>query len=156
MKSFYCILRGLPTLSILCFILGGSCLHIGSIPFLPSFYLIPTYYWIIFRPQDVPLWSLFCIGLLYDSLMRGELLFSSILLMVSWIFGRYMRPLLIPHNFLFIWSGFAVYSLAYTSVYTLFMVGSLLFIQSWIYGILLYPILTWLLSYLHLRIRVYV
>jgi hypothetical protein len=156
MKFLFLTLRGLPVFSIICFIMGGSCLHIGQAPFLPAFYLIPTYYWIIFRPQDLPLWSLFFVGLLYDSLMKGELLLSSILLMLSWVFGQHIRPFLIPHSFFFIWGAFAIYSLVYTSLYALFVGGTPLVMLSWIYGVLLYPFITWLLSSLHLRVRLYV
>lgn len=153
MKLLPYLLKCIPFLSVLVLIMGGSSLRIGGNPLLPGLFLIPVYYWIVFRPQGLSLWSLFGIGLFYDSLMGYELGLSSLLLMLSAFCGQYIRPLLISHSFSLIWGTFCLYSFVYLLLYGLW--GGTLF-ASWIYAIILYPLITWILSYLHLRLRSYV
>lgn len=149
-------LKVLPFFSVLLVIIGGCSLRIGIYPLLPALFLIPTYYWLVFRPDWLPLWSLFGIGIFYDSLMGYELGFSSLLLMLSAFLGQYVRPLLNPHRFLLIWGAFALYSLGYIILYGILTHGRLPLFVSWIYGVILYPLIAWIINHFHLRLQAYV
>ncbi len=155
MKSLLFFLKAFPSLSVLFLLMGGCSSTIGGYSLLPSFFLIPVYYWLVFRPDWLPLWSLFGIGLFYDALMGYELGFSSLLLMGSSFLGQYTRPLLNPHRFLLIWGAFGIYSLGYIFVFGFFISGGLPLLVSWMYGVILYPLIAWLLSHLHLRLQSY-
>lgn len=156
MKSLHRFLKTLPFLSVLFMIMGCCGLSLGGYPLLPGLFLIPIYYWLVYRPHWLPLWSLFGIGLFYDALLRDELGFSCLLLMGSAFLGQYIRPLLNPDQFFLIWGGFSIYSLGYMILYGSFSSGSLPLLVSWIYGVILYPILAWALNHLHVRLQSYV
>jgi rod shape-determining protein MreD len=153
MKTLLQTLKTLPLFTVLFIILGGCSLRIGEYPLLPALFLIPIYYWLIFRPDWLPLWSLFGIGIFYDALMGSELGFSSLLLVMSAIAGHYARPLLFPQHFFLIWGSFCCYSACYLILYGLLVSGGLPLFISWIYGIVLYPLVAWILSHLHLRLQ---
>jgi rod shape-determining protein MreD len=155
MKAFSLFFKTLPFFSVFIIILGGCVLRMGGYPLLPAAFLIPIYYWLVFRPDWLPLWSLFLIGLFYDALMGHNLGFSSLLLIVSAFLGQYSRPLLSAHSFLFIWAAFCLYSLGYVAFYGFFASVGLPLFLSWIYGIILYPLVAWGLSRLHLRLHSY-
>ncbi|MBA3813838.1 MAG: rod shape-determining protein MreD [Alphaproteobacteria bacterium] len=156
MKIFLHTLKTLPFLTVLFIILGGCSLRIGNYPLLPALFLIPIYYWLIFRPDWLPLWSLFGIGIFYDALMGSELGFSSLLLVLSGLIGYYIRPILSSQHFFLIWGIFCCYSLCYLMIYGLLFSGGWALLFSWAYGIVLYPLVAWSLSHLHLRLQSYV
>jgi len=156
MKSFYGFFKVFPCLSVLVFIMGGSSLSIGPFPLLPVFFLIPIYYWVVFRPDLLPLWSLLGIGFFYDSLLGYSLGLSSFLLILSASLGQYVRPFLSPHNFILTWMIFCLYSLGYVLLYGLLVSGGTSLFVSWAYGVILYPLLAWGLSHLHLWLQSYV
>jgi rod shape-determining protein MreD len=135
--------------------MGGCTIRLEGYPLLPAFFLIPVYYWLVFSPNWLPLWSLFGIGLFYDALIGYELGFSSFLLMLSAFLAQYIRPLLSSYQFPLIWGAFAIYSLGYLVCYGIFFPSYFPLAVSWMYGIILYPLVTWVLSHLHLRIQYY-
>lgn len=156
MKSLLYSLKILPFVSVLLIIMGACSLRIGAYPLLPALFLIPIYYWLLFRPDWLPLWSLFGVGLFYDTLMGSELGISSLFLMLSNLAGYYIRPFLNPQHFFLTWGCFCFYSLCYLSLYGLLVSGGIPFLFSWVYGIILYPLIAWGLSHLHLRLQFYV
>lgn len=156
MKIFLSSLKVIPFFSIFFLLLMGCSLRIGGNPLFPVLFLIPIYYWFIFRPDWVPLWSLFGIGFFYDTLMGSQLGVSSLLLSLSAIVGYRVRPLLTPHHFFLIWGSFCFYSLCYVILYGCLVSGGLPLLFSWVYGIILYPLIAWVLSHLHLRLQSYV
>lgn len=156
MKIFLHALKTLPFFTVLFLIMGGCSLRIGEYPLLPTLCLIPIYYWLIFRPDWLPLWSLFGIGIFYDALMGSEIGFSSLLLILSTVAGHYLRPLLYPQHFFVIWGSFCCYSLCYLILYGLLVSAWVPFLFSWIYGVVLYPLIAWVLSHLHLRLQSHV
>lgn len=155
MRPFRYVFKTLPLFSVLIILMGGCTIRIGGYPLLPAFFLIPIYYWLIFRPDWLPLWSLFGIGLFYDSLMGYELGVSSLLLMMSSILGPYARPLISSLHFPLIWGAFGVYSLGYLILYGFFVSGGFPLVFSWVYGVVLYPPVAWVLSRLHIRLQAY-
>ncbi len=156
MKPFHHLLKIIPFLSVLFLVTGGTSLRLAAYPLLPALYLIPVYYWIVFRPEGLPLWSLFGMGLFYDGLMGNELGVSSVLLMLSGVVGPYVRPFLISYSFPLIWAAFGVYSFIFLFLYGLFLGGGGALLVSWFYGVVLYPPFAWILSHLSLRLRSYV
>lgn len=156
MKIFLHSLKSLPFFSVLFIIMGGCSLQIGGHPLLPALFLIPVYYWLIFRPDWLPLWSLLGIGIFYDTLMGSSLGLSSLLLMLSTIASLYIRPLLNPQRFYDVWGGFCFYSLCYLMFYGVFVSGGFPLVFSWIYGVVLYPLIAWGLSHMHVRLQAYV
>lgn len=153
MKFILNLTKILPFLTVIFTIMGGSNLTIGSYPLLPSLFLIPIFYWLVFRPDWLPLWALFIIGLFYDSLLGECLGYTSLLLIASYSLIQYIRPLLSPHHFFSIWGTFGLYSLGYIVLYGFFVSASLPLLISWIYGLILYPMGAWILSLLHLRLQ---
>lgn len=155
MRSFHLFFKTLPFFSILFILMIGCTLCIAGYPLLPALFLIPVYYWLVFRPDWLPLWSLFGIGLFYDALMGNELGLSSLLLMLSFFAGQYVRPFLSSHHFPLIWGAYVLYSFSYLILYGVVVSGELPLLVSWIYGVILYPLGAWILSHLHLRLRSY-
>jgi rod shape-determining protein MreD len=156
MKIWSYFLKTLPLYSLLFPIIGGANLRMGNYPLLPALFLIPVYYWLVFRPDWVPLWSFFIVGLFYDALMGTELGISSLLLMVSTLVSHYMRPFLTPHSFMLMWGTFGFYSFCYMLLYGILTSGGWPLVFSWIYGLLFYPLFSWALSYLHMRLEPHV
>lgn len=153
MKILPRLYHGVPFLSLLGFLFTGSSLKIGGFPLLPTFFLAPLYYWILFRPDDLPLWSLWGLGLIYDALLGNPLWVSPLLLIASWIGGQYARPLVASYKFPLLWVIFCLYSFVYLFFYNLGVRGGIAFFVSWIYGVCLYPLIASLLSVLHVRLR---
>lgn len=156
MRSTHRLLKTLPFFSIIFTIMVGCSLRIEGYPLLPALFLIPVYYWLVFRPDWLSPWALFVIGLFYDSLFGNELGCSSILLVLSSILGHYIRPFLSPHHFFSTWGAFGLYSFGYLTFYGFFVSGGVPLFISWGYGLLLYPLVAWVLSHLHLRLQSYV
>lgn len=150
MKPLRYALTALPSLTILAALLVGCSLRIGGYPLLPAVFLIPVFYWLIFRPDWVPLWSLFGIGVFYDALLGNWLGSSSLLLILSAFASLQIRPLLSSQNFILIWATYCCYSFCYLLLYGL---GDISLLVSWGYGIILYPPLAWALGHLHLRLQ---
>ncbi len=152
-KSLYHII---PFLTVLVLIIWGGALRLGGYPLLPSLFLIPIFYWLVFRPKWLPLWSLCCLGVIYDALMGHEIGLTSLLLMTSAIASHFLRPYLSPDQFMLTWGAYAAYSFVYTVLYALLSSGGLPLFVSWIYGIIVYPLLSWALSHVYVRIQVHV
>ena len=149
-------LKCCPTVCVLFLILWGCSVQVNGYPLLPALYLIPVYYWLIFRPSWLPIASLVGIGLFYDALMGRELGLSSALLLFSSYALSYGHLLLGQHGFYLTWVLFSVYSFVCLGIYGLYGTHLVPLCGSWLYGILLYPFITWGLSHLHLRLRSYV
>jgi len=156
MKIISVCLRFIPFLTIVFTMFVGCTLRIAGTPLCPALFLIPSYYWILFRPDWSLLWSLFAAGLFYDSLMGYTLGLSSFLLLLSAFLGQYIRPLVITYYFPFVWGGFGLYSFGYLIVYGFSIEGNLMLVLSWLYSLMLYPIVAWWLSHLQNRLPSYV
>lgn len=148
-------LKTLPFFSILCLMAEGSHLTLSGYPLLPALFLIPLYYWTMYTPSLLPLWSLLGLGLFYDTLLKHPLGFTSLLLLGTALLAQYVRPYLTSYHFPVIWCTFCLYSLTYFFLHYLFLSGEMFPFVSWVYGILLYPSLTWIFTRLYLRLRVY-
>lgn len=74
-------------------------------PMLP---LASVYYWGVHRPDLMPMWLIFLVGLLHDVLTDSPIgLHAAILLLCQWILLR-QRRFLIGQPFAILWLGYAV------------------------------------------------
>lgn len=156
MKFASAFLKTLPFFSVILILIMGCSIRIGEYPVMPALFLIPIYYWLVYYPKFLSLAALFVIGLFYDTLMGQELGLSSLLLMISALLGKKIRPLLSPNQFLLIWCEFGLYSFGYIFIYGFFAPNHFSQFMTWVYGCLLYPLIAWILSHFHLRIQAYV
>lgn len=153
---FSICLKGIPTICVVVFILCGCSLQADNMPLLPALYLIPVYYWLVFRPEWLPIGSLLGIGFFYDGIMGRELGLSAALLLFSSFALSYGRLFLGHHGFYVMWALFCVYSCVCLGIYGLYGASFYPLAVSWISSIVLYPLLMWCLSYVHLRLQSYV
>lgn len=149
-------LKIIPFFTVVFMMMGGCLLSIGGHPLLPAFFLIPIYYWLVFRPDWLPLWGLMVAGLIYDTLMGNEMGFDSLLLMLSAFLALYIRPFLTSYRFPLIWVAFGIYSFGYLILYGLFHTGISSLFASWIYVVALYPLVARILNHIHLTLQAYV
>lgn len=141
----------IPILTIFFSILFGGYMTLGGQPLLPSFLLIFAFYWIICRPDLVPIWSLFLIGIFYDVLMMHPIGLTSTFLIISYFVLVRIRHILKPDKFYLFWGSYAVYSLSYLSLYALFTFTFIPSLMSWILALCLYPLVSWSLSNFQIR-----
>ena len=73
-------------------------------PMLP---LASIYYWGVHRPDLMPMWLIFTIGLLHDVLTDSPIgLHAAILLLCQWVLLR-QRRFLVGRPFVVLWGGYA-------------------------------------------------
>lgn len=77
-------------------------------PVFPDIILIAIYYWAVYRPDLLPFWMVFLIGLLQD-LLSGDALGVSSLVFLA-VYGAVVaqRRFFISRSFMMIWAGFIV------------------------------------------------
>ncbi len=107
--------RGLApfTMTLLLVIVGMLPWGLPSLsPVLPSVALIAVYYWSVHRPELMPLWAVFVIGLFQD-LMHGGALGAGIIMLLSvqLIVTRQHR-FFASASFMLIWSVFILLAAA--------------------------------------------
>lgn len=159
MHFFRYIIR-LITPAFLCLL----CIILSLIPnqipywssFFPMFDLLFLYFWCVYRPQLMPLWFVFVLGIIQDAvygtftdsnlnIIMGTTSFILILYRTSTIS---QQKVLIKERFIMVWLGFLVLSLAAVFLeWLLFMIFSGQFYWShklliqWAITVLLYPVL---------------
>jgi len=80
------------------------------LPFLP---LAAVYYWCIFKPNLMPVWAVFLLGLLEDILSGGPLGMMALLLLLVRIFVLQQGRRFLEREFLFSWLVFLVVALIF-------------------------------------------
>lgn len=103
-------------LSLLLVLFGAAPLYAPYYgPVAPVLPLIAVYYWSVHRPDLMPFWLVFLIGLLQDILTAGPTgLWAMILLACQWLLMG-QRRFVVGRPFLLIWLGFvAVAAMALT------------------------------------------
>ncbi|MDX1711353.1 MAG: rod shape-determining protein MreD [Rhodovibrionaceae bacterium] len=88
----------------------------GFAPVMPALAVIAVYYWAVHRPDLLPIWAVFGIGLFSD-LLRGEGLGVGVLLVLL-VYGIVVsqRRFFVSRSFLVIWFGFTLVALASSSL----------------------------------------
>jgi rod shape-determining protein MreD len=77
-------------------------------PWLP---LIAVYFWSAHRPDLLPVWAVFLLGLFCDLATGGPLGISSIALMLVQLAVKSQRRHILPQPFIVQWSFFAVFAI---------------------------------------------
>ncbi|HKY95733.1 MAG TPA: rod shape-determining protein MreD [Kiloniellales bacterium] len=76
-------------------------------PWLP---LIAVYFWSAHRPDLLPVWAVFLLGVFCDLATGGPLGVSSVTLMLAQVAVKSQRRHLLPQPFIVQWSFFAVFA----------------------------------------------
>lgn len=82
----------------------------GFGPIAPWLPLIAVYFWSAHRPDLLPVWAVFLLGLFCDLASGGPLGVSSVALMLVQLAVKSQRRHILPHPFIVQWSFFAVFA----------------------------------------------
>lgn len=120
-------------------------------PVMPALGLTAIYYWAVFRPDLLPVWLVFLLGLLQD-LLTGMPLGVSVLAMVAMhLFVSSQRRIFVNASFLMLWVVFALFSASALAL--AWLAGSLLagaladprlLLLQYVLTVGVYPCLAWL------------
>jgi rod shape-determining protein MreD len=80
----------------------------GYAALTPAFTLMAAYHWTIYRPDLLPPWVLFGIGLAEDLLTGGPVGVSALLLLLTHAAVLNNRRYFVNRGFTFVWAGFTV------------------------------------------------
>ena len=78
----------------------------GLSPIVPSLGLIAVYYWVIHRPDLMPIWAIFLIGVVHDLLAGGPLGASSLVFLAVHAVIAAQRRVFAGASFFLIWTMF--------------------------------------------------
>lgn len=122
----------------------------------PDLAMMTVFYWAIYRPDLLPKWAVFLVGLFQD-LLSGALigLNVAILLIVHYV-GLSQRRTFIGKPFVVAWFGFMVLALGVGAFYWLTLAalsGTIVFAHAVLFQYLLtfasFPLMSWLLVRAH-------
>jgi rod shape-determining protein MreD len=74
----------------------------------PSLTLIAIYYWMVFRPDLMPTFGVFVLGVVADALAGAPLGVSSLVYMLAQLLVLNQRRVLVGQPFWILWCGFAL------------------------------------------------
>lgn len=80
----------------------------------PDVMMVSVFYWTSFRPQAVPFWTVFLLGLFQDALFGTYLGLTSLLLILLRLLTISFRLTVVGESFMASWLGFALLSAAIT------------------------------------------
>jgi rod shape-determining protein MreD len=120
-------------------------------PVMPALALTAVYYWTVFRPDLMPLWAIFLIGLFQDLLTGAPLGVGVLALVLVALAVAAQRRFYALANFVMVWVAYAVIAaFAFAIVWLLssFVLGQLVdpapLVLSYLATIATYPCLAWL------------
>lgn len=93
----------------------AALLHLSRLPVVewllatPAIDLIAIYYWTLARPNRIPLWVLFLLGLIVDSFSTVMLGSHAILYLVGYVLARLIRQRMELPSILPMWGLFAAW-----------------------------------------------
>lgn len=125
--------------------------RIGEIT--PMLTLMAVFYWSVYRPELLPPWVAFVIGLLQDLISGGPVGMTALVLVLVATYVATQRRVFLSRSFMVGWGGFALIALAVAagswavaSVYFgAVMRPAPLLLQAFA-TVLLYPAMVWLLA----------
>jgi rod shape-determining protein MreD len=110
--------------------------------------LISIYYWTIFRPNAMPFWFVFVLGVIRDALMGAPLGITSLVFILFRLFVLSQQRFLVKEAFLATWLGFGLVMVPAMAVYWLLSsayVRTILplspLVMQWIFTFGFYPLL---------------
>lgn len=101
----YVVLLGLVLLNVMA--ISYPFTGAVKVPFL----LMALYFWSIFRPDFLPVWMTFLLGILLDSLTGLPLGLSALVFVLGRWFIVDQRRFFLAHSFVVIWLGFGLFCL---------------------------------------------
>ena len=122
----------------------------------PYLTLIPVFYWAVYRSFDFSVFAAFLTGLFLDFLDGTPLGVNTLVFSLFYLILQTQKRYLLGKSFIFVWFGFAVFSLGayflkwlFVSInYAVFTPVSTAFI-SYILLIMCYPVVSWPCARLH-------
>ena len=131
--------------------------YIGSVT--PLFALMAVFYWCIYRPDYLPPYAIFIVGVLYDVLGGGPLGLTALLLLLVHAFIVPQRRVFHGKSFFVEWFGFAIVALGLgvigwlaASIYFVTPMQPLPVIGQTGLTIAFYPCIAWMISQVHRRL----
>ncbi len=131
--------------------------YIGSVT--PMFALMAVFYWCIYRPDYLPPYAIFLVGVLYDMLGGGPLGLTALLLLLVHAFIVPQRRVFHGKSFFVEWFGFSIVVLGLgvigwlaASIYYVTPMQPLPVIGQAGLTIALYPCIAWMISQVHRRL----
>ena len=119
---------------------------------MPFLTLIGVYYWSVFKPEFLPIWVVFILGVLQDILMGSPLGLMPLLLIVVQQFIFFQGRQFLERDFIFNWFvfvmlviGFGIMSWGISSVYFRALLDYWDVLGQILMTIAFYPVITWLL-----------
>lgn len=120
---------------------------------MPFLTLIGVYYWSVFRPELLPTWCVFLIGLIQDILMGSPFGMMPLLLVITQQVIFYQGRRFLERDFIFNWlvfvmlvAGFAAASWGIASLYFRTLMEYWGLIGQALMTVAFYPIITWAFS----------
>jgi rod shape-determining protein MreD len=80
----------------------------GYAALTPAFILMAAYHWTIYRPDLLPPWALFAVGLTEDLLAGSPIGVNALLLLLSRVGVLSYRRYFVNRTFPFVWTGFTL------------------------------------------------
>ncbi len=131
--------------------------HFGSVT--PMLALMAVFYWCIYRPDYLPPYAIFVIGVLHDGLGGGPFGLTALLLLLVHAFIVPQRRVFHGKSFLVEWFGFAVVAVGLAaiawlaaSVYYLTPMQPAPVVGQAGLSIAIYPCVAWMISQIHRRL----
>lgn len=120
---------------------------------MPFLTLIGVYYWSVFKPEFLPIWVVFILGVLQDILMGSPLGLMPLLLIVVQQFIFFQGRQFLERDFIFNWFvfvmlviGFGIMSWGISSLYFRTLLDYWDVLGQILMTIAFYPVITWLLG----------
>ena len=123
-------------------------------PVIPALALISVYYWTVYRPELMPEWAVFLIGVFHDLLVGGIVGVEALTLLLVQVLVKALRRTFVGASFFAVWMIFAVVVLGaeltawlINSAYHLRLVDSEPALVQAAMTLAFYPALAWLFSW---------
>ena len=120
---------------------------------MPFLTLIGVYYWSVFKPEFLPIWVVFILGVLQDILMGSPLGLMPLLLIIVQQFIFFQGRQFLERDFIFNWFvfvmlviGFGIASWGITSLYFRALLDYWDVVGQILMTIAFYPVITWILG----------
>ncbi len=142
------------TLTILLLLVSILPLGIpGASQVMPALAVIAVYFWSVHRPDIMPIWAVFCIGLFADLLRGDQLGIGVLMVLLVYAIVAGQRRFFVSRSFGVIWFGFAIVALA--AITLMWLLGSILHATvldprpamfQYLTTVAAYPVIAWLFS----------
>lgn len=144
-------------LTIILILINVVPTHIpGFASIVPQLALMAVFHWTVFRPDLVPIWAIFIIGILQDSLSGAPMGLNTMVFLTIYGIVLSQRRFFLGKTFLVEWLGFSIIaagasfqSWVLLSAYHVYVIASGPIVFQYFMTIGLYPILAWAMGRWH-------